>query len=149
PACSSAFPILPAWSPCSELPSSQTRQRPFRHCNDSHRPGTRVLPEPSSGPGVLTRYGTGFALFCPWFPFPLFRRSAMRLHFLLGLTAVLLLAADAKDKPGKKDLKLFQGTWKIVSLEKDGKKQADDSLKNFRFVVKDNQYAIKQGDRTV
>jgi uncharacterized protein (TIGR03067 family) len=73
----------------------------------------------------------------------------MRRYSLLVLPLALLLVAGApKDDQSKKDLKQFEGTWKIVSVEQDGKKLADDSFKDIRMVVKGNQYAVKRGNRT-
>jgi uncharacterized protein (TIGR03067 family) len=62
---------------------------------------------------------------------------------LLVLVLVALAAAD----PAKDDLDNLQGSWKVVSLEKDGKKQPEDALKTIKVVIKDDKFILKEGDR--
>jgi uncharacterized protein (TIGR03067 family) len=62
---------------------------------------------------------------------------------LFGLLLVSLAAAD----PAKDDLDKLQGSWKIVSLEKDGKKQPEDALKSLKVIIKDDKFILKEGDK--
>jgi uncharacterized protein (TIGR03067 family) len=64
----------------------------------------------------------------------------MRRQMLLVLTVSLLLAADAADDAAKKDLKLFEGTWKITSMEAEGMKLPEDQFKNDKLVCKGNEF---------
>jgi uncharacterized protein (TIGR03067 family) len=52
------------------------------------------------------------------------------------LTAIATIAAadDAKDKAIKRDRKQIEGTWRIVSLEVNGKKAMDEDAKKFTVV---------------
>ena len=58
----------------------------------------------------------------------------MRLHTLMALTVGLLVAADApKDEAAKKDLEKLQGTWALVSAERDGKRLPDAEVKKTKI----------------
>jgi uncharacterized protein (TIGR03067 family) len=48
---------------------------------------------------------------------------------LLAAGAVLALAADEKKDDAKDELKKFDGTWVLVSSEKDGEKAPEEALK--------------------
>jgi uncharacterized protein (TIGR03067 family) len=65
----------------------------------------------------------------------------MRAHAWFVLVAGLLLAADAKD-----DLKKLEGTWTMVSGEKDGKKFSADVVKGAKLVFKGDTHDVKVGD---
>jgi uncharacterized protein (TIGR03067 family) len=69
------------------------------------------------------------------------KRITMR-HLLLIATAGLLVAADAKDDAAKKDLDKFQGTWMLVSGEKDGQKLAADDVKKSKLTWKGKECAV-------
>ena len=70
----------------------------------------------------------------------------MKRRALLLVTVGLLLAADApKDHAGKKDLEQLQGTWLLVSAERDGKKVADDEVKKVKLVVTGNKFCFLSG----
>src|SRR5262245_60225536 len=64
---------------------------------------------------------------------------------LLAVLAIgwLVAADDAKDD-AKKDLDALQGAWKVVRHEGNGKTAPDDEIKKFEFVVKGDQYTLKQ-----
>lgn len=64
----------------------------------------------------------------------------LSLGLLLGLFANPAVADD------KDDLEKLQGTWKLVSLEKDGKKQPEDAIKNFKVIIKDDKFILKDGN---
>lgn len=55
---------------------------------------------------------------------------------LIAIAAGLLLGADVKDDEAKKDLKKFEGTWMLVSGEKDGEKVADEHVKKSKITWK-------------
>ena len=56
------------------------------------------------------------------------------------LTASLLAPADAKDEAVKKDMKQLQGTWSLVSLERDG--VAAPLAKEAVRVITDDKYVM-------
>src|SRR5262249_3347265 len=66
----------------------------------------------------------------------------MKLHGLvLVVVAGLLVAADdAKD-----ELKKLEGTWSMVSGEKDGKKLDADVIKGAKLVIKGDEHDVKVG----
>lgn len=64
-----------------------------------------------------------------------------------GLLAAALVAADDKPKAdAKKELEPFQGTWTIVSIERDGEKVPEDEVKEIRLVVKGDERLVLAGD---
>ncbi len=68
----------------------------------------------------------------------------------LALLGGLALAADApKDDPAKADTDKFTGTWSIVSLEVDGKKESDDQLKSMKVVFEPGKYTFTKDGNTV
>ena len=52
---------------------------------------------------------------------------------LIAMTAIAT-AEDAKDEAIKKDRKLIEGTWRVVALEVDGNKAADEDAKKITVV---------------
>jgi uncharacterized protein (TIGR03067 family) len=76
------------------------------------------------------------------FPFH-FQEVAMRTHALWGLAAGVLIAADApRDASPKKELKKLQGTWILVSAERDGKKLAEDVVKKTKITFKSDTFVF-------
>lgn len=72
--------------------------------------------------------------------------GTMRLHTLLVLAVGLLLAADApKEDALKKEMAKFQGTWKFVSMEVEGKKQKD--FDKYTVILKGDQWTVSEGDK--
>ena len=73
----------------------------------------------------------------------------MRPHTLLGFTLLLVVtglaaAGDAKDEAIKKDRKKYEGTWRVVSLEVDGNKSAEDDAKKITVINEaDGKWAIE------
>ena len=57
----------------------------------------------------------------------------MRFTLLLATTTSLLIAADAKEDEAKKELRKFQGTWVLVSGEKDAEKIKDEHVKQSKI----------------
>jgi uncharacterized protein (TIGR03067 family) len=67
---------------------------------------------------------------------------------LMVLMVGLLIAADGpQDDAAKKELKTFQGTWVLVSAERDGKKASDE--KAIRLVIMDTKYSLTQESSAV
>lgn len=65
----------------------------------------------------------------------------MRSCILLALAAGLSVGADApKGDAAKADLDKLQGTWSLVSAERDGKKAAEDEVKKTRITFKGDQF---------
>jgi uncharacterized protein (TIGR03067 family) len=48
---------------------------------------------------------------------------------LVAGAGLLVAAGDAKEEAVKKDLEALKGVWKVVSVEKDGKKLGEEQLK--------------------
>lgn len=72
----------------------------------------------------------------------------MRVFAMLIVAAGFTMAADdAKDDDAKKkELEKFQGTWKIVSIERDGKKEEP---KDSVATVSGDKFATKSGNDVV
>ena len=77
-------------------------------------------------------------------------RNAIRLARLAcvsaGMIAGLLIAADAKEDEAKKDLAKLQGTWTLVSGERDGKKFTQEEIKQSKLIVKGNTWRIPKSN---
>jgi uncharacterized protein (TIGR03067 family) len=70
-------------------------------------------------------------------------------RLLLPLIACLLPVDDsAKDKAIKADLEKLQGTYKMVSLEVDGKSVPEGKLASSTLTIKDDKYIIKVNEKT-
>jgi uncharacterized protein (TIGR03067 family) len=54
-----------------------------------------------------------------------------------AFAAGLLVAADSSDEDIKKELKKFEGTWVLVTGERDGKPVADEDVKKSKITMKD------------
>ena len=71
----------------------------------------------------------------------------MKTNLLDVLVAVLIGAGDdAKDKAIKADLAKLQGTYKMASLEVDGKSVAEEKLKSSMLTIKGDKYIVKVND---
>src|SRR5207253_536120 len=79
---------------------------------------------------IVSRPALCYASPCSSAPRPLPELIVNRILSLAVLLSLLvsLRAAD----PAKEDLDKLQGTWKVVSLEKDGKPQPDDAIKSLK-----------------
>jgi uncharacterized protein (TIGR03067 family) len=68
----------------------------------------------------------------------------MRLYAVVIVAAGLLVAADKsnKDDAVKKELSKMEGVWIAVSAERDGEKRSKDEIKDLKFTVKGDKWAI-------
>jgi uncharacterized protein (TIGR03067 family) len=73
-----------------------------------------------------------------------------RLLVIMGVFAAgLMVAADAKDDPVKKELEKFNGVWKAVSIEHDGKEVPKEDLEKVSLTVKGDEYTFHRGDDVI
>jgi uncharacterized protein (TIGR03067 family) len=70
----------------------------------------------------------------------------MKAPALMALIAGLLIAADAKEDEAKKDMEKMQGTWLLVSGERDGKKFTDEEIKQAKLIVKGDTWRIPKSE---
>jgi uncharacterized protein (TIGR03067 family) len=67
----------------------------------------------------------------------------MKLHALLVLAVGLLIGGgDRKDDAAKKELEALQGTWVLVSAERDGKKLPEADVKQTKITFKSDAYVF-------
>ena len=72
----------------------------------------------------------------------------MNLKLLVAVIACILPADDkSKDKAIKADLDKLQGTYKMVSLEVDGKAVPEAKLASSTLTIKGDKYIIKVNDK--
>jgi uncharacterized protein (TIGR03067 family) len=65
---------------------------------------------------------------------------------LLVLAATLLVGAKApKEDAVKEELKKFQGKWKLVSAELEGKKPEEAERKTVHLIVEGNRFTLQYG----
>jgi uncharacterized protein (TIGR03067 family) len=55
-------------------------------------------------------------------------------------------AAEGKGDAAKAELKKLQGTWVLVSAEKDGKKAPEGQVPDVTLVIKDDKATLKHGE---
>ncbi|MBV9126392.1 MAG: TIGR03067 domain-containing protein [Planctomycetes bacterium] len=65
---------------------------------------------------------------------------------ILLLLAGLLLAAAPGQRNGLKDL---QGTWTVVSVERDGKMVPPEKLQGWTWTVQGDKYTFQPGDQSI
>ncbi len=64
------------------------------------------------------------------------------MHAILFLAAAAAVAADAKDDAAKNELKKFQGTWVMVSGEKEGEKLRDEQVRPSKITWKGGEVTL-------
>ncbi len=69
-----------------------------------------------------------------------------RRGWLVVLAALVVAAEAPKDDATKKDLELFQGTWKINALETEGKKVSVEGFMGFKLVIKGDKFTSYEGE---
>lgn len=73
---------------------------------------------------------------------------ALVMVLLCAWAARLPAAAEQKDDAAKKELEKFQGTWKFVSMEEDGKQAPKSDAPN-TITFTGDKFAVKMGDKVV
>ncbi len=69
----------------------------------------------------------------------------MKWHLAVALLAICLLGADSADESAKKDVEKWQGTWRAVSMETNGKVAPEESLKRIKLTVTGSDYHFQNG----
>ncbi|MBI3838157.1 MAG: TIGR03067 domain-containing protein [Planctomycetia bacterium] len=69
----------------------------------------------------------------------------MRWHLATALVAGCLLAADSPDQVAKKDIEKWQGAWRAVSMENNGKLTPSDALEKIKLTVTGTDYHFQNG----
>jgi uncharacterized protein (TIGR03067 family) len=69
-------------------------------------------------------------------------------RFLLVFAVSLVLAADPVSDEVKKEIERFEGTWKFVSLETEGRKLDEKVLEHPRLIIKGDRFTSKEGETT-
>jgi uncharacterized protein (TIGR03067 family) len=60
------------------------------------------------------------------------------------LIALVVLIADARDDAAKKDLEKFQGNWRLISVERDGKKTPQEDAKKFTLTIQGDKFVLRK-----
>jgi uncharacterized protein (TIGR03067 family) len=66
-----------------------------------------------------------------------------------ALLAFALTGFAFADDAVERELAKFNGTWQLISAEKDGKKTPEDVVKKIKVVMKDGKHTVYFGDDTV
>jgi uncharacterized protein (TIGR03067 family) len=61
------------------------------------------------------------------------------------LVAIGLVGADAAKDAAREDIAKWQGTWRAIAMETDGKPAADDKIKDIRLTVTGTDYHFQNG----
>lgn len=71
------------------------------------------------------------------------------MKYTFSVLAITLLSAadDPKEGVVKKEMEKFQGSWKFVSMEVDGKKKPDEDINKYTVVLKGDQWTVSEGDK--
>jgi uncharacterized protein (TIGR03067 family) len=75
-------------------------------------------------------------------------RNMIARVFLAAVACLVLPDDESKDKAIKADLEKIQGTYKMTSLEVDGKAVTEDKLKSSTLTIKGDKYIIQVKDQT-
>jgi uncharacterized protein (TIGR03067 family) len=74
----------------------------------------------------------------------------MKARYLgIPFVGLALAAGVAAEDTGKADLKRLEGTWRMTSVEIDGKKIPPDDLKPMSVVFRGDTYTVKNDDKEV
>lgn len=73
----------------------------------------------------------------------------MRLLLVSLVFGLVGAVATAKDDAARDEMKKLEGTWTIVSFERDGTKAQDDVFKDMKIIVKGDHYTVKRGNDVV
>ena len=61
----------------------------------------------------------------------------------------MLGADEPKGTPAKEELAKFQGTWQLISAEKEGKQAPEERVNSIRVTIKDNTHTVRIGEEVV
>ena len=74
----------------------------------------------------------------------------MKYRAVFAISVVVLLAAgDAAEEAVKKEVAKLQGTWSVVSSERDGNKAPDDKIKGVKITFQKDKLIARQADKTI
>lgn len=73
----------------------------------------------------------------------------MKLSALLVLLACLLVAAEAPKEDVEKEMKLLQGSWRLVKGEKNGVQFTEEMIQNSKLTFKDGIETMEIGGKTL
>lgn len=73
----------------------------------------------------------------------------MRRQPILVMAATLFVISAARSDDAKDDLGKFQGTWRLVSAESNGKKTPAEEARKIVLTIKGNSFVLKKGDATL
>ncbi len=73
----------------------------------------------------------------------------MRLGILVALVAGVIVTTSGAQDAAKKELKVLQGEWKLLSATRDGKEMPQDMVKLFKMIVKDETFTITRDGKAV
>ena len=62
----------------------------------------------------------------------------------VALMVTLLIVADSGDNAAKNDLEKFQGTWNLISAERDGKKTPEEEARKIKLTIQGNQFVLRK-----
>jgi uncharacterized protein (TIGR03067 family) len=62
----------------------------------------------------------------------------------VALVLTVLIAAYTGDDAAKEDLATFQGSWSLISAERDGKKTPDEEAKKMKLTIQDNKFILRK-----
>jgi len=65
---------------------------------------------------------------------------------LLVITVLLVPSAMAQDEAAKAEIAKWQGTWRMISMENDGKISPPEKLKGIKLTVQDSTYHFQNDD---
>src|SRR4051812_23642778 len=65
---------------------------------------------------------------------------------VVAMSLLLLVPPAAAPDDAKDDRDKFQGTWKAVALEHEGRKAEPDEVKKFEFIVEGPRYVLRGGE---
>jgi len=65
------------------------------------------------------------------------------------LTVTFLIGANAGDDTARKDLEKFQGTWTLVSAERDGKKTPQEEATKLKLSINGNKFTLRKDSEVV
>jgi uncharacterized protein (TIGR03067 family) len=70
----------------------------------------------------------------------------MTARSVLPIVVVLLVAAAGPAQNTKQELDKLQGEWTMVSLEQNGKKASDESVKKLKLTIMGEKWMVQFGD---